>query len=236
MTFDHMWATVASNIDVFTWLGRLAFPIFAFMIVEGFFHTSNLKKYMLRLLNFALISEIPFDLLYIGSPIYPFHQNVLWSFLIGLASIYAIDKLRKKVYKKAEKKSIPSIIITSLGCIGIIILGYIVGMVSMVDYYGYGILTMFVFYFFHGNGLINKLGQLVGLFIINFELMGGLTVPITIGEYIINLKQQSVAILSLIPIWLYNGERGLYNKHIQYFFYAYYPAHMIILYFLNQII
>lgn len=72
MLMDHLWATLLPAQDWLTCIGRIAFPVFAFMTVEGYFHTHNLKKYMLRLLLFALISEIPFDLMYGGTWFYPF--------------------------------------------------------------------------------------------------------------------------------------------------------------------
>ena len=56
MLMDHLWATLLPAQDWLTCIGRIAFPVFAFMTVEGYFHTHNLKKYMLRLLLFALIS------------------------------------------------------------------------------------------------------------------------------------------------------------------------------------
>ena len=85
MLCDHLWATVIPwKADWMTCIGRLAFPIFAFMTVEGFFHTRNLKRYAARMLLFALLSELPFNLMMSGSLISPFHQNVLWSFLLCL--------------------------------------------------------------------------------------------------------------------------------------------------------
>ena len=96
MVFDHLWATIVSGNDWMTYLGRLTFPIFAFQIAEGFIHTSNIKKYTLRLLIFALISEIPFNLFYGGSWFYPYHQNVMFTLLLGLLAICQIDKIKKE--------------------------------------------------------------------------------------------------------------------------------------------
>ena len=73
MLMDHLWATLLPAQDWLTCVGRLAFPIFAFMAVEGYFHTHSFKKYILRLLLFAVLSEIPFDLMYGGTWFYPFH-------------------------------------------------------------------------------------------------------------------------------------------------------------------
>lgn len=67
MLMDHLWATLLPAQEWLTCVGRIAFPIFAFMSVEGYFHTHNFKKYLLRMLVFAVISEIPFDLMYGGN-------------------------------------------------------------------------------------------------------------------------------------------------------------------------
>ena len=95
MLCDHLWGTVVPGNEWLTCIGRIAFPIFAFMLVEGYFHTRNLKKYALRLLCFAVISEIPFNLMYISSPLYLLHQNVIWTLLIGLWMIHLNEKACK---------------------------------------------------------------------------------------------------------------------------------------------
>ena len=96
MLFDHLWATIIPGNQWLTCLGRLAFPLFAFMIVEGYFHTSSLQRYVLRLFIFALISEIPFNLMYSSSFIYPYHQNVIWTLLLGLSLIHLNEIAAKK--------------------------------------------------------------------------------------------------------------------------------------------
>lgn len=139
MLMDHLWATLFPSLDWLTCAGRIAFPIFAFMIAEGYFHTHNFKKYMQRLFLFALLSEIPFDLMYGGTVFYPFHQNVIWTFIIGLCGIYLMERARKT----------NKIFIYGFTSLAVIIAGFLLGTVSMVDYYGAGVLTVFVFYFFH---------------------------------------------------------------------------------------
>ena len=96
MLCDHLWGTIIQGNDWLTCIGRLTFPIYAFMIVEGYFHTKNLKKYVYRLLIFAIISEIPFNLAMGSRIFFPIHQNVLWSFLIAIGLIHWNEKVKEK--------------------------------------------------------------------------------------------------------------------------------------------
>lgn len=84
---------LCSQIDqILRGIGRLAFPIFCFLLVEGFFHTSNRKKYAFRLFLFALLSEIPFDLAFNSSILEFSYQNVMFTLLFGLLTIWGMEK------------------------------------------------------------------------------------------------------------------------------------------------
>ncbi len=84
-------------------IGRLAFPIFSFQIVEGFIHTSDVKKYAKRLFLFAVISEIPFDLAIFNTWFYVRYQNVFITLFIGLAALEAVRKFEaeQSLWKQA---------------------------------------------------------------------------------------------------------------------------------------
>lgn len=219
MLCDHLWATVLSQYEWLTCVGRIAYPIFAFMLVEGYFHTHNLKKYLGRLLFWAVLSEIPFNLMYGGSPLYPYHQNVLWTLLLGLLLITGIEKIRQK------GKPLLTIIIFLLSAAA----GFILGTIAMVDYYGCGVWMVLLFYLFRGRKWWCLLGQLAGMLWINAELLGGLLIPVQVFGHEIFIAEQALACLALIPIWLYKGKQGPHNKIIQIIFYAFYPVHMLIL-------
>lgn len=219
---DHSWAMLFTQQRWLTCLGRIAFPIFAFMLVEGFFHTRNLKKYMLRMLGFALISEIPFDLVYGGVPFYWYHQNVMWTLLLGLILMQLIETVRQK----------NRLWLTVLVSIAATAGAYLIGIAGKLDYFGVGIVTVLVFYFFRGQKWWCYLGQLACLYWLNVELLGGYYYPITVFGHEFELIEQGLALLALIPIWLYRGERGYHGKWFQYFCYAFYPGHLLLLYLL----
>ena len=219
MLMDHLWATLLPAQEWLTCVGRLAFPIFAFMAVEGYFHTHDFKKYALRMLLFAVISEIPFDFMYGGTWFYPVHQNVIWTLLLGLLGINIMETARKK------RKKWAFILISVI----VVIVGAALGTLCMLDYYGTGVLTIFIFYFFHGRKWWCLLGQLIALYLFNVELLGGLVYPIQLFGMEFELCQQGLALLSLIPIWLYRGRQGYHSKPFQYLCYAFYPVHMAII-------
>ena len=218
MLCDHMWGVSLISNDIFTCIGRLSFPIYAFLIVEGYFHTKNLKKYVKRLFLFAVLSEIPFNLVMGSNLFYPLHQNVLWSFLISIGLIHWNEKMKSQ---QAWKRI--------LVAFATICVAYVGGIITFVDYYNAGILMVLAFYFFRGKKWWNYIGQLLCLWIINVEILQGLGYEVTLLNNVYFIPRQSIAVLSLIPIWLYNGKQGYYSKTLQYFYYSFYPAHLLIL-------
>ena len=219
MLMDHLWATLLPAKEWLTCAGRVAFPIFAFMAVEGYFHTRSFKKYILRMLLFAVLSEIPFDLMSGGTWFYPVHQNVLWTFLLSLLGVWLMEQVRKK------GKTWMYLLV----CVLVVLAGLVLGTLCMVDYYGAGVLTVFVFYFLHGRKWWCFLGQLAALYWLNVELLGGLMYPVQLFGMEFELCQQGLALLALIPIWLYRGRQGYHSKPFQYLCYAFYPVHMLLL-------
>lgn len=221
MLCDHLWATVVIGNEWLTAIGRLAFPIFAFLIVEGYFHTRDLRRYVKRLLLFAVLSEIPFDLMCASSVLEPFHQNVLWTFLIGIGMIHLNERARKR----------GKLWLRILTAAGTVVLGYLIGILTMVDYNGVGVLTVLVFYFFRGRKWWCFAGQLAAMYWLHVEVLGGYYFELTFFGQTFQIVEQGLAVLALIPIWLYRGRQGYHSRWFQYLCYAFYPAHMLLLYF-----
>lgn len=216
MLLDHMWATVIPGNFWMTCVGRLAFPIFAFQIAEGFFHTTDRRRYVKRLLVTALIAEIPFDLVQGGTVLYPFHQNTIFTLLLGLWAVCIIDAARADHTPHSW-----------LQCSGRLLGIWLLSLIGMVDYGWKGVATVVVFYLFR-NFRGARLCQLAAMIILHSLLMEGQVFPLFDGAY--SLPLQSLAILALIPIWLYNGKRGFGGKAFQYAAYGFYPLHLIVLY------
>lgn len=225
MLCDHLWAMLFPAAEWLTCIGRIAFPIFAFMAVEGFFHTHDLRRYLLRLLMWALLAEVPFNLMYGGSIFYPYHQNVLWTFLLSLLIIVLIEKCKTKF------KTWLTVLISA----GLAIMGFLMGYITMVDYYGVGVLSVLTFYAFRKQTWVNHLLQLLCLYFLNVKILGGFYYEFEIFGYNIELVQQGLALLALIPIWLYQGKQGYHSKVFQYFCYAFYPVHMLLLFVVREL-
>jgi len=216
MLLDHAWHTVVPGNDWMTCLGRIAFPIFAFMIVQGYFHTHSLKRYALRMLLYAVVSEIPFNLMAGGYYLYPFHQNVLWTFLMGLGAIH-LNELARRSGRMWLR------VITAMGTVFI---GYVLGYLTMVDYYGAGVVMVLGFYFFRGRSWMSFIGQLAVMYYLNCVELRGFSYEIEVLGSAVLFPRQGFALLALIPIWLYRGRQGYSSRWFRRICYWFYPAHM----------
>ena len=217
MLIDHIWATLVSGNLWMTCVGRIAFPIFAFQVAEGYAHTKNFKRYLLRMFLFALAAELPYNLMHGGWWFSPLGQNVMFSFCLSLLIIRVIDKARAKHW--------------GLGLLAAVVgavVGYLLGMVTFVDYYGFGILMVLAFWLFR-NVRFGWLIQLAVMIFVNFELIGGMHYEFVLFGRSVLLSVQGFAVLAMLPIGLYNGKQGIRSKAFQYAGYGFYPVHMLIL-------
>lgn len=225
MLCDHLWGTIVPGNQWLNSVGRLAFPIFAFLIVEGYMHTKNLRHYVLRLLLFALLSEIPFNLMLSDRLFNPVHQNVLWTFLLGLGCIHLNELARRR------NKTWLSV----LTAVGTLLGGMLAGYLAMVDYYGVGVVTVLVFYFFRGRRWWQILAQAAALYYLNTEVLSGLYFEAELLGFRFTIVQQSLAVLALIPLWLYRGRQGYHAKWFRWMCYLFYPLHMLALWALSHL-
>lgn len=218
MLIDHIGCVLFPGQMVFRYIGRIAFPIFVFLIVEGFFHTRSIRKYEIRLLIFALISEIPFDLAFNDSVLEFQSQNVFFTLFLGLLMLDLIARAER--YAASEKGH----------WIGILILvAFVVAAFLLkTDYSAGGILLIYCFYIFRNR----PIQKYIGLFVISLLVFG----PV-----------ECWSLLAVIPLLLYNGERcfhpesGLYGGRaqgaaaalIRMLFYIFYPVHLLIIHFIS---
>ena len=144
--FDHdFWSSLYWPVR---YVGRLAFPIFCFLLVEGFIHTSNVKKYLNGMLLFAIISEIPFNLGIAGTVFSLEYQNVFWELALGIVAMLCLEIIEKK-----KMNYWLQVILR----IGIIFAFAAVAEVLNFDYGMYGIISIVALYSFRQNRLMQLL-------------------------------------------------------------------------------
>ena len=195
MLIDHIGAVLFPYELGYRIIGRIAFPIFCFLIVEGFSHTRDVRRYMVRLGIFALISELPYDLAFHGEMVYAEGQNVFFTLFLGVLMMYMMS-LCSAVPLKA------------MAAVSIAVLAEVLS----TDYSARGILLILIYYTFREKRAI---GLPAGA-LWNFSYGWGMV--------------QCCGVLAAPFLAFYNGKRG---PKIKYFFYVFYPAHLLVLYFLK---
>ena len=155
MLIDHTSVAYFGQTTLFNVIGRIAFPIFAFQISEGYIHTKNLKKYLLRLFCFAIISQVPF-MLFVSMFTNNFSFNIFGTLFVGLLAILLYDKIANCTFELTKDKKFNLTINKIFGFIPAILFG-IVSEVCCFDYGFWGVAIIFLFYFFKND----KLGMVI---------------------------------------------------------------------------
>ena len=220
MFLDHISYPIFGGYSFLNLLGRIAFPIFAFQISEGFIHTKSVKKYMLRLGLFALISQIPYQLFhykYIDSS--NISLNVFFTLLLGLVAIWIYDWLKKRFENSFKSKYHLEVI---LGIIIACFIGYIAKLIH-TDYDFWGVIIVFMFYFFKENKLAT---------IISFITLCIMKYGYRLIIYGFNTPTFLLGIFTILPIIFISLYKGKQGKKIKYFLYFFYPVHLLLLYLL----
>lgn len=210
MFIDHLGYTLFPGDLWLRCVGRVAFPIFCFLIAEGCVYTHDRRKYALRLLAFALLSEIPFNLMNSGAVWDRYHQNVLWTLLAGALVCWLMDWALKK--RAASSFALTGAVMVAAFCLLELL---------NTDYGGWGMLLVVMFYGVHrapNSPAVKMAAQAAGLAVFAVGVMNGRVITIELW-----------ALVALLPIWCYNGRRGFSPKAVQYGFYAFYPVHILIL-------
>lgn len=172
-------------------IGRISFPIFCFLLIEGFMHTHDVKKYALNLGIFALVSEIPFDLAFAGKPFYLDYQNVFFTLFIGLVMMIFLQKIDSKAQKDAGAWQRANWKV-SVGKLLVIVAACAVATLLKTDYSAMGILTIVLMY----NMRKNKMYCIgIGCAVLTLLSLNEIT-----------------CFLAMIPVHFYNGKRGIESE------------------------
>ena len=232
MIIDHIrYAIPALNeYFVFKYFGRMSFPLFAFCLVEGYTHTSDLKKYIKRLLIFAFISQIPFmffaslvekcDVLEVRK------LNIMFTLYLGMLSII--------LYEKSEDKF--------LGFLSVVLVA-LLGTLLKVDYMWFGVMSCFVLFISRNNKIVRCISytSLVLLYYAYGIVYAHIKkfLPITFDSFMKSYKKNLPSILfTSIPIiifTIYNGKKGKEIKGFKYFYYIFYPVSCLVFYLISLI-
>lgn len=201
MLLDHMGAVLFPEQLWLRIIGRMAFPIYCFLLAEGAHYTKNPTRYAQRLLVGLALSEIPFDLAQGGFSFA--HQNVMFTLLLGFLAIQALKHLTGSMRWLA-------------------LVPIIAAELLRTDYGAMGVLTVLLFYItrnMEGKGLLQSLGLLgLGFSVFKISII------------------QPLGVLAMLPISLYSGKKHSGSKALQWGFYLFYPAHLLVLWVLSHIL
>lgn len=203
MAVDHAGLALFPNIGAFRCVGRVAFPIYCFLLTQGFLHTRDLRAYARRLTLFAILSEIPFDLLIFGRIVCGVEQNALFSLLLGLLALYGAHTLKHQ--------PLPITVYAFILCL--------IAMITRVSFGWLSIALCLCFYYFRDSKPRMALcaGLILSLYTLSLRLSG-----VALSWVLVSL----CALFSLPVILLYNKKRGPRAPLLTFLFYSAYPLHI----------
>lgn len=207
MLIDHFGAILCPSLKILRIIGRIAFPVYCFLLVEGSHYTRNPKKYGLRLLISAILSEGIYDLVLYGGWTWE-HNNVMITLLLGFMAIQVVHWDALKTVGSKAGNAFKFIIVMAL---------VVAAELFHSDYGFIGVLLILMFDATREWNL-RPLVQVIGMFWL-FSAMGG---------------TQIWGFLSIIPIALYSGKKTCKSKALQWGFYLFYPVHLLWLYVLPR--
>ena len=210
---------------------RIAFPIFAYCIAAGAVYTSNIYKYMLRLAAFAVISEVPFDRAFNGAWLEFTYQNVFFTLLLGLLSIALYAQLRKR-----NLEVFAFVLLAGLA--------YAAEELLKTDYGAMGVICIFLFYvFLQTKAPVKQIGLALTCLLVSFMLsfrpyvnpVSYYVLPGTVMTFhdlhmdasVLFNSAELFAVAAAPFILLHSGQKG--RKINKWFFYAFYPGHLLLL-------
>jgi hypothetical protein len=220
MLIDHIGAAFEPYMPHSVYLlcrtaGRLAMPLFCFMIAEGLFHTRDAKKYLLRLALFAMVSEVPFDLLFNGVWLEFSSQNVGFTLFFGFMCIMMFDSFA------AQGRKLEALLSVLAAVLAVAIL--------RSDYTVYGVYYIFIFYYFRGRPRGRAAALAAGALLCAAEFL------FATGDWKFALIISATS-AAAIPIAFYNNERGRDGRAMRSALYIFYPLHMTLLYAVSLLI
>ncbi|MBR3039406.1 MAG: hypothetical protein IKI20_01935 [Lachnospiraceae bacterium] len=205
------WAGILNT--AFSCIGRIAFPLFAYLLADGFLRTRSRQNYFLRLLIFAFVSEVPYDMMRDGKYLSFSHQNVIFTLLISFAAMWVVSLFREMEFFK-ERKNLRFFCEAAVCILAIVAAHY-----SHSDYGYIGVMTVLICFY---GMLIAKDNPAIAVFrpdLIAFA--GGVCMLTALDE------TEIVALTGGFLIWAYHGKTGV--KVPKVVSYGFYPLHMLLL-------
>ncbi len=224
MLLDHVGYMLFPNLSYLRVIGRLAFPIFAYMIAEGCRYTKNKLRYFLTIFILGFLCQLVY-FLYDGQ----LYMSILITFSLSILLIYSLQFAKEKLFSKECGFIIK--ILSIVLFVGLIVLVYFLNQIFKIDYGFWGcIAPLFASLFVKPLKINSLVWQKIDNKFTHLLLFG-----IALLILAIVIGQNQIYSLFAIPLLaLYSGKRGKAN--LKYFFNIFYPLHLVVIQAISMII